>query len=116
MPFYCFYISSDTRNGKPKFLKKKEVVGVPDALFFNPLKVRYIVGELKSRHYTGEITRYEKAQITLYLGLCDKWFLLKPRGVMLYGDGNTVSVNLNRHLFNEIFKLRHECLRVAKHH
>tara|TARA_R110002051_G_scaffold325718_2_gene430452 strand:- start:2861 stop:3292 length:432 start_codon:yes stop_codon:yes gene_type:complete len=112
IPFYCLLVSSDVGNRKPKFLRKCILVGVPDALFFNPLKMRYIVGELKSRYYTGEITRYEEAQITLYMGMCNKWYLLKPSGVMLYGNGRVAPVKYNSNLFKSIFKLRFECLSI----
>ncbi|WP_288987643.1 hypothetical protein [uncultured Pseudoalteromonas sp.] len=112
LPFYCFYLGGDIGKRSPVYLEKDCVIGAPDALFFNPLRFGMVVCEFKSRYYKDQITKYEQAQITLYLGMCNKWYLLKPVAVALFGNEIKVKVKYDKALFREIFKLRNKCLNI----
>jgi len=76
---------------------------------FNLLKLRFVVCEFKSRNYTG-VNLYERAQIILYMGMLNKWYLPAPQGIVAYGNGFAVRVRFNKSLFNEICGLRKQCL------
>ncbi|MDN3379971.1 MULTISPECIES: hypothetical protein [unclassified Pseudoalteromonas] len=114
VPLYCIYLGGNFHNKKPILLKKNEMVGAPDAIFFNPLKLRIVIGELKSHYYRGHVTVYEEAQVTLYMGMCAKWYLLNPVCVLHYSDDSTVGIKYNPVLFAEIFKQRYDCLEILR--
>lgn len=114
VPLYCIYLGGNLNKNKPIILKKNELVGAPDAIFFNPLKFRIVIGELKSHYYRGHVTVYEEAQVTLYMGMCTRWYLLNPVCVLHYCDESTVGIKYNPVLFAEIFKQRHDCLEILE--
>ena len=109
VPLYYLYLGGDIGGRKPITVENKNLTGMPDALFFNLLKLRFVVCEFKSRNYTG-VNLYERAQITLYMGMLNKWYLPSPQGIVAYGNGFAVRVMFNKSLFNEICCLRNQCL------
>ncbi len=109
VPLYYLFLGGDVGGRKPIKVENKNLVGMPDALFFNLLKLRFVVCEFKSRNYTG-VNLYERAQITLYMGMLNKWYLPAPQGIVAYGNGFAVRVRFNKSLFNEICGLRKLCL------
>ncbi len=110
LPWYFIFIGGDIGNRKPVFLKKGCVVGVPDALFFDPIRFCFVVGELKTREYSSNITDYERAQVTLYSGLANKWYLGKSYSVISYASKQAIKVKFDKVLFKKIYKLRNKAL------
>lgn len=109
VPFWCVYISSDLGgNTKPFYINKKGVCGAPDAVFFNLLKFKFIVGEYKSRNFNDHVKRREYYQVLLYVGLVGPWFLPTPKGFISYGCGQVVSITHNKKTFKKLLALKPE--------
>ena len=109
VPFWYFYIGSDVGgNTKPYFIYKKKVAGAPDAVFYNILKLQYVIGEFKSRDYKSYVKRREYYQVVLYVGLMSLWFLPRAKGIICYGCGAVVPIKYDNKVFKNLLSLRNE--------
>ncbi|GIU32014.1 hypothetical protein TUM3792_44240 [Shewanella sp. MBTL60-007] len=109
MPWYCIVLGADIGGWKkPWFIKRRGVCGAPDAVFFDPLRFRYIAGEFKSRAFNGRITIREKYQLTLYTGLIQRFWLPQAQGVIAYGCGRVLKLDYDKTLFKKLMALRGE--------
>lgn len=109
VPLYYLYLGGDIGGRKPVYIKKGVVCGAPDCILFNPLLFRFVVCEFKSRNYTGSISLYEQAQLCLYCGILNRWYLPSSLGVISYGNGMTLKIEFDEKLFKKIYRLRNEC-------
>lgn len=110
--WYVIFIGGDIGGRKPHRINKSIVNGCPDAVFFDWVCLRYIVGEYKSRTSSYKPTGRELNQVQLYLGIMNKWNLAKPVGVLAYGSGKITKVIFNKKEFNKMYKKRFELLKV----
>lgn len=109
MPWYCIVLGADIGGWKkPWFIKRRGVCGAPDAVFFDPLRFRYIAGEFKSRAFNGRMTNREKYQLTLYTGLIQRFWLPQAQGVIAYGCGRVLKLDYDKTLFKKLMALRGE--------
>lgn len=111
VPWYYRCISSDIGGHKGIFIKKDNVVGVPDAIFKHVILPNYIVGEFKSRNLRHRnVKDIERYQLQLYLGILKRTRLcLKLKGVLAFSD-TRISVLPERKTFNWLWSLRNELL------
>lgn len=86
-------LATDLGDGSKKiFLSGDGIVGVPDAIFLSSIDDRIVIGEAKTRRFLGQVTRYERYQVLLYLGLAMRKYRKSARGLIRYGCGTVVSV------------------------
>ena len=84
MPLWYYYVGGDSGSKKNTvFISASGLVGAPDAVFFNPFKFRFVIGEFKSRKFYKEVLPSELYQITLYAGLKRFMFLPASDNVLL---------------------------------
>ncbi len=110
-PIYYIFLGADIGGHKKGFkLSRYNIFGIPDAVFFDPLHFRFVIGEYKSREYrkSNRVHWREMYQVTLYGGLVNRFFLRKPRIVICYGCGHTEEVNYNKKIFKQLLKLKSE--------
>lgn len=108
-------LGSDLGGGSDKiFLRGYGLSGVSDAVFRRRSDGHIIVGEAKSRRYRGAVTRYERFQVTLYIGLAERKYRTHVSAVMRYGCGTTVPVLADSDLFRELLALLPEYRRVSR--
>ena len=109
IPIWYLFIGSDMGgNDKPYYVNKKGVCGAPDAIFFNPLRLVFVIGEYKSRKYNGQVRLRENYQVLLYMGLTSPSFLFRSRGYLCYGCGSLVPVKYDHKTYKQLLKLKHE--------
>lgn len=116
IPFYYRTVATDLYGQKGRFVKHRNVVGKPDAIFKHLFLPKYIVGELKSRSCHGAISKYERYQTTLYMGMLKKsLFFGQVSGRVGYKNGFK-SLTFDKHCFNWLMSLRHEVKKINKTH
>ena len=114
LPITCIFLGSDLGGNKnPYYINKREVNGAPDAVFFDWLRLTFVVGEYKSRSYNNKIKWRENFQVILYIGLLPPWFFPRCKGYIAYGCGNVVKIHYTSRVFRKLMKLKGE-LRTAK--
>lgn len=112
VPYWMFFLGGDIGGRKPYTLQKYSIIGVPDAVFLDWLAMRFVICELKNRNYTSGVTRYERAQVTLYMALISKWYMRKPVAIVSFGNGIGVRIKFDVSLSKRILGLRDECYAV----
>jgi hypothetical protein len=96
----------------PFSIEADGLMGRPDAVFMSRDNSEVVVGEVKSRHHQGRITRYERFQITLYLGSGRAQLRTDAvRGLIRYRD-RVVAAPFQEQAYRHLLSLRPECLRV----
>ena len=105
-------LSSDLgRHRSGRRLRADGLVGTPDVLFRDRRRRQIIVGEAKSRHYTGSITPYERYQVTLYLGMAERLYRRPVTAILLYGNGGLVPLDFDEELYRRLLTLIPRCRR-----
>ena len=89
------------------------LVGNPDVIFRDRSARRLVVGEAKSRHCKGDITPYERYQVTLYLGMAKRFYRMPASAIILFGNGRRVPVEFDPALYERLLALLPECRRSA---
>ena len=96
----------------PFSIEADGLMGRPDAVFMAKDTSEVVVGELKSRYHQGRITRYERFQITLYLGAVRARLRTDAvRGLICYRD-RVVEAPFHEQAYRHLLSLKPECLRV----
>ncbi len=114
-PWYVVVLAADIGGWKVKRrIQRKGVVGMPDALFFDPVRLRYVIGEYKSRVWKGSVTERERYQVTLYVGMLRRLWRREPRGLIAYGCGRIQNVAFNKGVYVGLLGLRKEVLAVER--
>ncbi len=105
-------LSSDLgRHRSDRRLLADGLVGAPDVLFRDRRRRLIIVGEAKSRHYTGEVTPYERYQVTLYCGMARRLYRRPVTAILLYGNGGLVPLDFDEDLYRSLLALIPRCRR-----
>ena len=87
------------------------LIGRPDAVFAAKDGSEVVVGEVKSRLHKNRITRYERYQMTLYLGAVRSQLRTEAvRGLIRYRDG-VVEAPFCAETYRELLSLKPECQR-----
>lgn len=112
VPFRYVYVGSDLGgNIKPYYINKRGVCGAPDALFFDLFRLRFIVGEYKSRNYSNYVKTREYYQVILYVGLMTPLFFPRAKGFICYGCGEVVPIKYSHKVFKGLMNLKPEIIR-----
>ena len=94
-------------------LRADGLVGKPDVIFRDRTARCLVVGEAKSRHCKGDITPYERYQVTLYLGMAMRLYRMPVSAIVLFGNGRRVPVEFDPALYERLLTLLPECRRSA---
>lgn len=96
-----------SENPRPFYLRRKingvGLRGSPDFVFRDRLSGRYLVIDYKKRPHDGKVSSYELFQMTLYLGLINRFWLPEAKGKLLYSD-KMVDVSLNPEILERLTK------------
>ena len=87
------------------------LVGNPDVIFRDRASRRLVVGEAKSRHCKGDVTPYERYQVTLYLGMAKRLYRMPATAIILFGNGRRVPVEFDPALYERLLALLPACRR-----
>ena len=85
------------------------LIGNPDVIFRDRNSRRLIVGEAKSRHFKGDVTPYERYQVTLYLGMAKRLYRMPATAIILFGNGRRVPVEFDPALYERLLTLLPDC-------
>lgn len=115
VPFRYFFIASDLGgSSKPYYINKRGVCGAPDALFFDLIRFRFVVGEYKSRNYSNHVKTREYYQVILYVGLMTPLFFPRAKGFICYGCGAVVPIKYSHKVFKGLMDIKPEIIRSKK--
>jgi hypothetical protein len=115
LPVTCLFMGSDMGGNKnPYFVSGDGVHGAPDAVFFDWLRLTFVVGEYKSINHNGQVKWRENFQVILYMGILPPWYWPRCRGYIAYGCGNVVKIAYSRKYFNGLLKLKKELEQAKK--
>ncbi|MBW8191293.1 hypothetical protein K0504_09615 [Neiella marina] len=115
-PLLSILIGADIgKHKKAAYIAKKGICGAPDALFFDLLRLRFFVGEFKSRRYSGSVSHRERYQVLLYTGLVRRWYWPRSIGVIAYGCGHVESVKFDATTYRKLLQLKPEVSQSMRH-
>ena len=93
----------DLGDGSRKItLKGLGLIGAPDALFRRCSDGRLLVGDLKTRRFRGSPSRYERFQMTLYMGVASHQYGAPADAVLRYACGRLEPVDFDPGCFEDL--------------
>lgn len=93
----------DLGDGSQKItLKGLGLIGAPDALFCRLSDGRLLVGDFKTRRFRGSPSRYERYQMTLYMGVASYQYGVPADAVLRYACGHLESVHFDVRCFEDL--------------